>query len=84
MIKDLIAFRKRTNNENTEVNVKKENEQNRSFMTIYFHNKGIEMIDLPTILNRRDVRSAIPNFLNNVNPPIVGYTYSKSIATQNF
>ena len=79
LIKDLIAFRKITNNENTEVNVEKENKQDRGFMTIHFHNKGIEMIDLPKILNGRDVRSAVPNFLNNVNPPIVGYTYSKSI-----
>ena len=53
-------------------------------MTIFFHNKGIEMIDLPGILNGRDVRSAVPNFLNYVNPPIVGYTYSKSIASQIF
>ena len=30
------------------------------------------MIDLPGILNGRD---AVPNFLNIVNPPIVGYTY---------
>ena len=84
MIKDLIAFRKRTNNENIKVNVEKENKQDRSFMTIYNHNKGIEMIDLPRILNRRDVRSAVPNFLNNVNPPKVGYTYSKSIVSQIF
>ena len=75
LIKDLIAFRKRTDNENIEVNVEKENKQDRGFMTIYFHNKGIEMIDLPGILNGRDVRSAVPHFLNNVNPPIIGYIY---------
>ena len=51
LIKDLIAFRKRNDNENIEVNVEKENKQDRGFMTIYFHNKGIEMIDLPGILN---------------------------------
>ena len=84
LIKDLIAFRKITNNENTEVNVEKENKQDSGFMTTHFHNKGIEMIDLPRILNGRDVRSAVPNVLNNVNPPIVGYTYSKSIASQIF
>ena len=53
-------------------------------MTVYFHNKGIEMINLPKILNGRKVRSAVPNFLNNVNPPIVGYTYSKCIASKMF
>ena len=52
-------------------------------MTVYFHNKGIEMIKLPKILNGRNVRRAAPNFLN-VNPPIVGYTYSKSIASKMF
>ena len=34
LIKDLIAFRKRTNNENIEVIVEKENKQDRGFMTI--------------------------------------------------
>ena len=76
-----MHLEKRTNNENTEVNVEKENKQDRGFMTIYFHNKGI---DLPGILNGRDVRSAAPNFLNNVNPPIVRYTYYKSIESQIF
>ena len=42
------------------------------------------MINLPKILNGRNIRSAVPNFLNNVNPPIVGYTYSKSIASKMF
>ena len=37
---------KRTNNDNIEINGEKENKQDRGFMTIYFHNKGIEMIDL--------------------------------------
>ena len=40
-------------------------------MTVYFHITGIEMIDLPKILNGRNVRSAVPNCLNNVNPAIV-------------
>ena len=42
------------------------------------------MINLPKILNGRNIRSAVPNFLNNVNPLIVGYTYSKSIASKIF
>ena len=29
-------------------------------MTAYFHNKGIEMINLSKILNGRNVRSAVP------------------------
>ena len=48
-------------------------------MTVYFHNKGIEMINLPKILNGRNVRSAVPNFLNNVNPPIVNLLRAKCL-----
>ena len=36
LIKDLIEFRKRTDNENIEVNVEKENKQDRGFMTIIY------------------------------------------------
>ena len=50
LIKDLIAFRKRTDNENIEVNVERENKQDRRLYDSNFHNKGIEMINLPKIL----------------------------------
>ena len=58
LIKDLIVFRKRTNNEIIGVNVKKENKQDRGFMTENFHNKGNETINLPKILNGGNVGSA--------------------------
>ena len=59
LIKDLIGFRKRTNKKNIEINVDKEDKQDRG---LSFHSKGIEMIDLPKILNQKNVRNVIPNF----------------------
>ena len=41
------------------------------YMKVYYHNKGIEMLDLPRILNIKIVRDTVP--------PMVSYTYTKSI-----
>ena len=49
-------------------------------MTVLFHNKGI---DLPKILNSRNV-STIPDFLDASLPPIVGYTYTRTISGKIF
>ena len=42
-------------------------------MTVLFYNKGIEMIDLPKIVHYKSVTKAVPSFLNEVPPPVVGY-----------
>ena len=46
-----------------------------------FHNKGIDMIDLP---NTRRVRHTIPDFLDASLPPIIGYTYRRTISGKTF
>ena len=35
-------------------------------MTVLFYNKGIEMIDLPKIVHYKNVRKAVPGFLNEL------------------
>ena len=47
----------------------------RMFMKVFFHNKGIEMIDLPRILHHKKVLKTIPAFVSQREPPIVSYSY---------
>ena len=42
------------------------------------------MINLPQILNNRLVLNTIPSFLADKEPPIVSYSYTKTIGTKNF
>ena len=53
-------------------------------MVVHFHNKGIEMVDLPKILNSRYVRDAIPSFLSESDPPMISYSYTKNISSTIF
>ena len=46
-----------------------------------FHNKGIEMIDLPRILHHKNVLKTIPAFVSQREPPIVSYSFTKPIYT---
>ena len=32
------------------------------FMTVHYHNKGIEIIQLPRILHNKSIRDTIPHF----------------------
>ena len=44
-----------------------------------FHNKGIDMIDLPGILhNKKVLLRTVPSFVQHIEPPIVSYSYTKS------
>ena len=55
-----------------------------AFMTVRYHNKGVEMINLPKILNLKQVRDAIPPFLSHRKPPLVSYSYTITISGQIF
>ena len=82
LLKDLIAFRKKgVHILNTNVN--SEPRKVSGYMNILYHNKGIDMVNLPRILNNKYVRDAVPGFLQNKTPPIVSFTYTKTIA-ENF
>ena len=61
-----------------------EKKENRGHMTVLFHNKGIEMIDLPKIVHYKSVRKAVSSFLNEPPPPVVGYKYTRTISNKIF
>ena len=78
LVKDLIAFRKRTSPMMTDDVVKGSKTVGTcSFMTVRYHNKGIEMLELPKILHSKSVMNTIPQFLSNRKPPRVSYSYTK-------
>ena len=52
-------------------------------MNVMFHNKGMDMINLSRILNSKKVMMAVPKYLRGP-PPIVSYTYTKTIAGKIF
>ena len=54
------------------------------FLNICYHNKDIEMINVPRILNIRYVRDAVPQFINNRIPPTISYKYTKAIGGRIF
>ena len=67
LLKDLIAFRKRVVRMRECANdVVSRNAS--GYMSILYHNKGIDMVNLPRILNNRYVRDAVPNIIQNAAP----------------
>ena len=50
----------------------------RSYLNVLFHNKGMDKIDLPRILNSKRVMSAVPKHLRGP-PPVLSYTYTKTM-----
>ena len=53
-------------------------------MYILYHNKGIDMVNLPRILNSKYVRDAVPSIVQNATPPIVSFKYTKTISGKIF
>ena len=53
----------------------------RQFLKVFFHSKGIEMVNLTcsSIVHSRKVRSTVPAFYKDREPPIISYKYSKPI-----
>ena len=79
LVRDFVSYRNR-------VQVKlinKDYMNKRNYLKIFFHNKGIDMINLPTILHSKRVIATIPNYLY-ATPPIVSYTYPRTIASRVF
>ena len=44
----------------------------------------MDMIALPKILNSKRVKDTVPNFLKNREPPLVSFTYTKTISGKIF
>ena len=72
LIRDFIAYRNGSQGDHPNV---VETKPDRMFMKVFFHNKGIEMIDLPRILHHKKVLKIIPAFVSQREPPIVRYSY---------
>ena len=70
LVQDMKAYRFRCKSP--------DNNDERSYMNVLFHNKGMDMIDLPRILNCKKVIETILRYLRGP-PPIVSYTYTKTI-----
>ena len=83
LAKGLIAYKKRAPRMDTN-DVIKSNNKSGAFMTLRYHNKGVEMINLPKILNLKEVRDTIQPFLSHRKPPLVSYSYTKTISGQIF
>ena len=84
LVKDLIAFKIKSTGRVIDYTCGEEKKDNRGHMTVLFHNKGIEMIDLPKIVHYKSVRKAVPGFLNEPPPAVVGYKYTKTISSMIF
>ena len=83
LIKDMIAFKKGALPIETN-DVDKLSKKASGFLNICYHNKGIEIINVPRILNSRYVRDAVPQFINNRVPPTISYKYTKAIGGRIF
>ena len=83
VVKDVMAYRCTFTCKVTaavkDVKVDKE----RDYINVLFHNKGMDMIGLQQILNSRRVMTALPSYLRG-SPPVVSYTYMRSIAGKIF
>ena len=82
LVRDLVSYRNRIKDSGSSINT--DGKHRRGFLNIYFDNKGIDMVNLPTILHSKRVRATVPTYLNNISPPIVSYTYPKTIASKVF
>lgn len=59
--------------------IDKESEHQRYFLKIPFINKGIDFIDLQSILRDKNVIDSIPKYFKNSEAPIICYKYNKPI-----
>ena len=81
MVRDIVAYRNRMQGSDP---MSLGNKVKQDFLNIYFHNKGVDMINLPSILHNKRVLAAIPTFLCDFTPPIVSYSYPRTVASRIF
>ena len=51
---------------------------------MFFHNKGIDKVKLTSILHNKLVRSKIPIYFQEKDPPLVSYKYTNTISRSVF
>ena len=49
------------------------------FLKVTFHNKGIEMVNLSSIVHSKQVSKTVPQFFQHKEPPVISYKYTKTI-----
>jgi len=57
--------------------IDKPENRKRQFLKIPYINKGIDLIDLASIFRHPKVTKQIPSYYENIEPPILSYTYKK-------
>jgi len=53
-------------------------------LPVFFHNKGLELINLRKILRKKDIISKLPEQLQNEDPPLLVYSLSSTIRNKIF
>ena len=56
----------------------------RRFIKVYFHNKGIDKVNLTNILRNKLVKSKVPIYSQEQDPPLVSYHYTTNISRSVF
>ena len=79
LVKDLIAYR-RGSLRMAHTDVHKKVKKISGYMKACYHNKGIDMLQLPRILNSKYVRDTVHALLSHRTPPVVSYSYTKTIS----
>ena len=54
------------------------------FIKLDFINKSIDTVNLPSILRSKSVTETLPTYFKEKGPPIISYTYTKTIASKIF
>ena len=54
------------------------------FIELDFINKGIDAVNLPSILRSNSVTETVSTYFKEKEPPIISYTYTKTIASKIF
>ena len=54
------------------------------FINLDFINKGIDAVNLPSILRSKSVTETVPTYFKEKEPPIISYTYAKTIDSKTF
>ena len=83
LVRDLVAYRNRVQ-VSLHNSIHNSIDKKQGFVNVLFHNKGMDMINLPSILHNKRVVASVPTYLNNIAPPIVSYTYPKTEASKVF
>ena len=82
MVKDLITHRNRVHIPIVHDEISEKCPSN--YLKLFFHNKGVEMLNLPRILHSKRVSRSVPTFLSTTDPPTVSYSYSNTISGKVF